>query len=209
MGYLPFGPQIPDSTANAVSTDGNVAVGQSVSLSGPQAFRWTSADGMTGMGDLPGGAFDSAAMATSADGSVIVGRGTSAAGSEAFIWDSVHGMRSLRALLIDLGSTDLNSWVLTGASGVSANGQTITGYGTNPAGQTEAWVAQIPAAVLCYANCDGSTAGPVLSVADFACFISRFDAGDPYANCDGSSLPPILNVNDFVCFMNRVAVGCQ
>jgi hypothetical protein len=61
----------------------------------------------------------------------------------------------------------------------------------------------------CYANCDGSTALPVLNVNDFLCFQSRFAAADPYANCDGSSVPPVLNVNDFLCFMGEFAAGCS
>jgi subtilisin family serine protease len=60
----------------------------------------------------------------------------------------------------------------------------------------------------CYANCDGSTAAPVLNVLDFNCFANRFASGDSYANCDDSSVPPILNVLDFNCFLNRFAAGC-
>jgi hypothetical protein len=60
----------------------------------------------------------------------------------------------------------------------------------------------------CYANCDGSTATPVLNVNDFVCFQQRFAAGDPYANCDGSTTAPVLNVNDFVCFQQQFAAGC-
>ena len=29
-----------------------------------------------------------------------------------------------------------------------------------------------------------------------------------YANCDGSTAAPVLNVNDFTCFLNRYAAGC-
>jgi hypothetical protein len=60
----------------------------------------------------------------------------------------------------------------------------------------------------CYANCDGSTTPPVLNVADFTCFLSKFAAGDPYANCDGSTTPPVLNVADFTCFLSKFAAGC-
>jgi len=60
----------------------------------------------------------------------------------------------------------------------------------------------------CYANCDGSSAAPVLNVNDFTCFLNRYAAGEAYANCDGSSAAPVLNVNDFTCFMNRYAAGC-
>ena len=61
---------------------------------------------------------------------------------------------------------------------------------------------------VCYANCDGSTAPPVLNINDFVCFMSKFAAADPYANCDESTAPPVLNINDFVCFMSRFAGGC-
>ncbi|MBL9030119.1 MAG: immunoglobulin domain-containing protein [Phycisphaerae bacterium] len=61
---------------------------------------------------------------------------------------------------------------------------------------------------VCYANCDGSTAPPVLNVNDFTCFLNKYAAGDPSANCDGSTAPPVLNVNDFLCFINGFAAGC-
>ncbi len=64
----------------------------------------------------------------------------------------------------------------------------------------------IPA--VCYANCDESTATPVLNVADFTCFLQRFAAGSPYANCDSSTAVPVLNVADFTCFLQRFAAGC-
>jgi hypothetical protein len=60
----------------------------------------------------------------------------------------------------------------------------------------------------CYANCDGSTAAPVLNVLDFNCFINRYTAGEAYANCDGSTTAPVLNVLDFNCFINRYTEGC-
>jgi hypothetical protein len=31
---------------------------------------------------------------------------------------------------------------------------------------------------------------------------------DHYANCDGSTAAPVLNVNDFICFINAYAQGC-
>jgi len=60
----------------------------------------------------------------------------------------------------------------------------------------------------CYANCDQSTTAPVLNVADFSCFLSKFAAGAPYANCDQSTTPPVLNVADFSCFLSKFAAGC-
>jgi hypothetical protein len=61
----------------------------------------------------------------------------------------------------------------------------------------------------CYANCDGSTAAPLLNVADFTCFLTRFSSGDPWANCDASTQAPVLNVQDFSCFLQRYSAGCH
>jgi hypothetical protein len=61
----------------------------------------------------------------------------------------------------------------------------------------------------CYANCDGSTAAPILNVADFGCFLTKFAAGEPYANCDESTTEPVLNVADFGCFLTKFAAGCR
>jgi enterochelin esterase-like enzyme len=63
-------------------------------------------------------------------------------------------------------------------------------------------------ACTCSANCDCSTTPPVLNVADFTCFLTRFAAANAGANCDGSTETPVLNVGDFTCFLQRFAAGC-
>jgi hypothetical protein len=70
-------------------------------------------------------------------------------------------------------------------------------------------VSAVPAAPPCYPNCDASTASPVLNVADFSCFLTKYASGDPYANCDASTAPPTLNVADFSCFLTKYASGCR
>ena len=75
LGELPGG--AVSSAAAGVSADGNVVVGQS-DVGGPflfglpEAFRWTAASGLVGLGQLPG---DNASVATgtSADGMVVAG----------------------------------------------------------------------------------------------------------------------------------------
>lgn len=131
------------SGASAISADGSTVVGTAVSTSGIEAFVWTSGSGMVGLGDLVGGQFRSEAADVSADGEVIVGWSSSGEGLEAFVWDPVNGMRELDDLLVSLG-LDLGGWQLTAATGVSDDGRTIVGYGLNPNGQTEAWVAFLP-----------------------------------------------------------------
>ena len=98
---------------------------------------------MVGLGDLPGGTFNIGAWDTSADGSVVVGFGNSADGSEAFIWTEADGMRALQTILEDDYGLDLTDWQLLSATGVSADGAVIVGWGTNPEGRFEAWRAEI------------------------------------------------------------------
>jgi hypothetical protein len=74
----------PTSTAQAVSADGRVVVGQSDG----QAFRWTAATGMQSIGGPTG---FGTARGVSADGSVIVGD----SGGQAFRWTQPTGMQFL------------------------------------------------------------------------------------------------------------------
>jgi probable HAF family extracellular repeat protein len=69
------------SAAYAISADGKAVVGQSISASGQEAFRWTVSGGMVGLGDLPGGgSITGNALGVSADGKVVVGQSDSALG---------------------------------------------------------------------------------------------------------------------------------
>src|SRR5579872_28216 len=142
LGFLPGDSY---SSANAVSADGTVIVGGSRVNSFPdngQGFRWTQSGGMVGLGILPGGTF-SEANAVDANGTVIVGRSnsTNAPNGEAFRWTTNAGIQSIQNLLTASG-VSLTGWALQNATGVSANGAVIVGYGTDPAGLTEAWIAR-------------------------------------------------------------------
>jgi hypothetical protein len=75
-----------------------------------------------------------------------------------------------------------------------------------PAIAATAWV---PGVNTCYANCDNSTAPPILNINDFQCFLNRYAAGDSYANCDNSTTPPVLNALDFQCFITAFSAGCS
>ncbi len=134
------------SFAYAANSDGSVIVGYGTSGSGTEAFRWTQSGGMAGLGDLPGGAFESLAFDVNSDGSVVVGRSVTASTTEAFRWWSGSGagagMQRVADLLMDDG-VDLGTWVLTSARGVSDDGTVIVGFGTNPSGDMEAWLARV------------------------------------------------------------------
>jgi hypothetical protein len=58
--------------------------------------------------------------------------------------DSQNGIRDLNDLLTTEFGLDLAGWELTGATDISHDGKVIVGYGINPAGDGEAWVAVIP-----------------------------------------------------------------
>ena len=122
------------STSNGVSTDGSVVVGQST-YSTPfafEAFSWTQASGMIGLGFLPGGA-QSSANAVSADGSTVVGfsEATGFTGGEAFRWTQSGGMVGLGFLP---GGTQgfPPGGIFSRANAVSADGSVVVGRSTAP-----------------------------------------------------------------------------
>jgi probable HAF family extracellular repeat protein len=136
-----------------VNADGSVVVGFS-NASGTgtnlEAFRWTQAGGMVGLGFLPGRTF-SVAFAVNGDGTVVVGGRINATGpsDEAFRWTQTDGMKSVQALLTARG-VSTTGWTLTSAKGVSADGQVIVGFGTDPNGQEEGWIARLSVPFLAF-----------------------------------------------------------
>ncbi|MEQ1754692.1 MAG: autotransporter domain-containing protein [Micropepsaceae bacterium] len=125
-----------------VSSDGLVIVGTTDAYS--QAFRWTEATGMVGIGEpILGGA--STALAVSADGSVIVGSinpPSSIGGPQAFIWSQTIGFRKLSDYLIERG-VNLDGWNLIVARDISADGSVIVGSGYDPNGRYTGWVVRL------------------------------------------------------------------
>jgi probable HAF family extracellular repeat protein len=133
------------SEAKGVSADGSVVVGGSSNNDRVEAFRWTQESGMVGLGFLDSSSIYSVANGVSADGSVIVGFSGTGYGfgiNNAFRWTQSSGMVNLKDQLTGFG-LNLSGWRLDDAIGVSADGLTIVGRGTNPSGQYEAWVANL------------------------------------------------------------------
>ena len=136
------------SAATAVSADGSTVVGWSDSPLSIQAFRWDETQGIHGLGHLPGGEGLSVADAVSADGAVVIGHGLTERvpgrpSIESFVWTEARGIESLADVLSDAG-LDLSGWQLGLAKGISEDGSTIFGLGTDPSGRSGVFVAVIP-----------------------------------------------------------------
>jgi len=142
LGDLPGG--VFTSDAYAASGDGRVVVGEGSLTVGGEAFRWTSEAGMVGLGNLWAEGHHSSANAVSADGRIVVGWSTTQLGGEAFLWDELNGMRNLRDVLVQDCGLNLTGWTLAEASGISADGMTVVGWGYDPSGNIEGWVATLP-----------------------------------------------------------------
>ena len=61
----------------------------------------------------------------------------------AFRWTQKDGMQSVADLLTAAG-VYTTGWQLQSATGVSANGTVVVGYGLDPSGTQEGWVAHLP-----------------------------------------------------------------
>jgi len=145
LGFLPGG---TFSTATAISGTGAVIAGWSgSSLGGELAFLWTAA-GIASLGDLPGGNVQSQAHDISAGGTVVVGSSSwgdaqVTAREEAFLWTAATGMQRLFDVLVARGAAGLDGWVLRDATAISGDGAVIAGWGIDPRGRPQAFVADL------------------------------------------------------------------
>ncbi len=114
-----------------ISGDGKVVVAGYFSTK----LRWTQAGGIEYLPSLPDGKTMSAGGRPSFDGSRIV------AGSA--IWDTAHGTRYIvDALAREYGlGASVSGWTALSDVFISADGRSIVGRGTNPAGNRQDWLA--------------------------------------------------------------------
>lgn len=132
-----------NSIAYGISADGSTIVGYGYPTnSSHEAFRWTLATGIEPLGFLPCDTW-SIGRATSGNGSVVVGDPQTTTCKCVFIWDVQHGIRELLNVLTDGYGLNLTGWQLCRATALSYDGNIIVGYGINPSGQTEAWMADL------------------------------------------------------------------
>ena len=202
-----FPSQTLASSALGISADGSTIVGWTSLLGQNQlAVRWTGA-GIESLGDpAPFEESDLFAQAASEDGSVVVGYGQDGATLRPFLWTQGDGMRPLDDVFTDDFGLDLTGWTLTLALDVTvhtASGRTaIVGVGTNPGGQTEAFLAVLDPAPPCRVDLDGDGE---LTIFDFLIFQTLFDAGDLTADFDGDG---VLTIFDFLRYIDEFDDGC-
>jgi len=133
------------TNVSGISPDGSCVAGTIHTDLGVQAMRWMEAEGFLVLGDLPGGNISGTARCASSNGDVIAGESSDGSALDgAFIWNTEYGMRSLKNVLINDIGLGLEGWNLTQAEAISADGLTLVGYGYNPSGNMEAWIAHLP-----------------------------------------------------------------
>lgn len=97
---------------------------------------------------LPTGFTSGFATAVSANGRTVVGSCSYTLGEDffpdTFVWEDGEGVSLLQPRLLALGETGAAGWNLISATGISDDGRTICGYGTNPQGDYRCWVAVLP-----------------------------------------------------------------
>jgi uncharacterized membrane protein len=155
--------------ARSVSADGSVIAG---SIDFPwdppnplsEAMRWTSANGIEGLGHIELAGFYSGATGISADGSVVVGVNQSMEyPGVAMRWSAQNGMQGLGTL------PSFNS---SFAQGVSGDGRVVVGHATKFGPDQEAavrWTAEVGlAALLETPPPDGPSGGRFVSWANAA-----------------------------------------
>ena len=150
LGFLPGDTR---SWAADVSADGSVVVGFSGNATQMQAVRWEDGN-IVGLGQLQG-ASHSGALAVNADGSTIGGWTLSDQGTQATIWDAAGGLRTMHDMLVDEFNVELGDWTLRQVTGISDDGNIIVGWGRNPDGFDEAWIARLAAQMFRWTNTDG------------------------------------------------------
>jgi hypothetical protein len=156
LGYLPGGDR---SVALGVSADGNTVFGISNSTNSPgdtyfgELFLWTSGSGMVSLGKPAGYDEYNNVGGMSADASVLVegaGDSTGVNPDTAFIYPTAaHIYYDLGALIAQAGAAaSIAGWSELTPFGVSDDGTTLFGSGTDPNGFTQGWVAHFPAGYL-------------------------------------------------------------
>jgi probable HAF family extracellular repeat protein len=199
-------PNSTESAANGVNADGSVIVGFSTIPGATVATLWLSGSPQI-LPDLPGGFNFASAAACDDVGDSVVGRASGNEGIEAVIWRA-GDIHTIKQVLLDAGVTNVAGWTLTAAYGISSDGLVVCGTGINPAGQTEGWVATLPAAG---GNCpaDFNDDG-FLDFFDYDAYVACFEGVEcppgKTADFNGDGFADFFDYDDFVAAFET---GCN
>ncbi|MFT3836646.1 MAG: hypothetical protein QM723_06590 [Myxococcaceae bacterium] len=129
--------------ANAISDDGNIVVGGGKGPFDHQAFLWTPDGGIAALLS-PGPDLWGTAFAISPTGDLIGGVAATDAGHRAVLWDAARVARPATEVFTAHGVTVPSGWSLDDLVGIAVDGGvvTVTGYGFDPSGNIEPWVAR-------------------------------------------------------------------
>lgn len=137
-----------NSSASGITGDGSQIVGESFSPAYPgveRVFLWTSGSGMTDLGYLPDylGAW---AVDISTYNSVVAvylyQLFDNPPLNRAAVWDATHGTRLVTDIVAAAGG-DTTGWTLRSIVAISGTGRVVVGYGINPSGRSEPWIARL------------------------------------------------------------------
>jgi hypothetical protein len=128
----------PVGEATAVNADGSIVVGSGYDnpdTGNSEAWRWTAATGVQSIGCVQATACGPAfAFALSEDGNTIVGASGFGIDRVAMIWTPASGLKRLSDYATAHAVTIPAGWTLASATGLSADGQSIGGWGPGPVG---------------------------------------------------------------------------
>ncbi len=134
------------SSARAISADGSTIVGiRRVGVSSNFVGVRVIGTGVTDLSPIAGNV-TAIATAVSADGGTIVGfsrTGGVGSASTATMWSGALAPVSVKRVL-QAACVDATGWSLEMAYGISADGKTIVGWGTDPNATTSAFRARLP-----------------------------------------------------------------
>lgn len=134
------------SSGLEISGNGSTVVGYSYNnFAFQQPAIWRN--GIAELIPMLSGVTSALVTSVSFDGSLVFGSeyfGGNYDGGNAFVWDEINGTRLLKDFLEDDYGLNLTGWDLRSVSATDASGNIITGYGINPQGQGELWIATIP-----------------------------------------------------------------
>ncbi len=134
---------LPQVDFSGGTSDASALVGSAVFDGVHHPFRFEWPDRISVLKEPPIEHPYTRVTAISRNGRTIVGSAGGIGSGEAFVWDGDGEPQPLRQILTDDCHLNVTDWKLSGATDVSNDGRTIVGFGINPKGTSEGFVAYL------------------------------------------------------------------